>query len=92
MPPLYLHVIDPERIELIETKILWSTGAIRSLARLLYNNVGRGPVRVFFQYLFPNLTQEQYNVLIDERLRRLKDASDQELLNLYMEISKHESI
>ncbi len=92
MAVLYLHVYDPERIELIETKVTWSTGAVRALARLLYNNIGRGVIGVLFKYLFPNLTREQYRILIDERLSKLRNAPDQELLNLYREVENYESI
>lgn len=91
MSVLYLHVHDPEKIELIETKVAWSTGAIRALARLLYNNIGRGAIGVLFKYLLPNLTGEQYRVLIDERLSKLRSASDQEILNLYREVENYES-
>ena len=92
MSVLYLHVHDPERIELIETKEAWSTGAVRALARLLYNNIGRGAIGVLFKYLFPNLTEEQYRVLIDERLSKLRNAPDQEILNLYREVENYENL
>ena len=92
MPPLYLHVYNPEGIKLIETKVAWSTGAVRALAKLLYNNIGRNVVEIFFKYLFPNLTKEQSRVLIDERLRSLKSISDQEIFNLYREVEGYENL
>ena len=92
MAVLYLHVHDPERIELIEQKGIENTAAVRALARLLYNNISRGAIRVLFKYLFPNLTRKQYRILIDERLRKLRDAPDQKIFNLYREVEDYENL
>ena len=79
MAKIYIPVSDPDNAEIIQEKKTFSPNTVRSFAKLLHTLVPWDVVATFFLYIF----QAQLLSLINSRLQKLVDASDEEILSIH---------